>query len=115
MASRRSQPPRQGSGRGAALGFVELLEGVLRGASSSLLPQLHQEWPLRDVSTDGMAECGELWIFWPHALLGWSFKEKGGEPRGRGGEEKIWRKRGLRGSSPSGGAAEEEQEPWTGL
>lgn len=40
------------------MGFVELLEGVFRGASSFLLPQLHLEWPLQDVSSDGMSERG---------------------------------------------------------
>lgn len=64
------------------------------------------------MSSDGMAErgsSGELWMSWPHALLGWSFKEKerveSREEKRRRGED-----RGLRGSSPSEGAAKEEQE-----
>lgn len=81
-------------GLGRSFGLCGALEGVVRGASSFLLPQLHQEQPLRDVSPKGMLECGssgELWMSGPRGLLGWSFEEKEREraERKRGGEEKM--------------------------
>lgn len=81
-------------GLGRSSGLCGALEGVVRGASSFLLPQLHQEQPLRDVSPMGCwsvaalesSGCPGLVDFSDGALR----RRKGRELRGKEEERRRW-------------------------